>query len=214
MTALVLATANLNKAGEVRSLFEGTGIDIVVAAELDPEWDVEETGETLEENARQKALAAVARTGRTSIADDTGLFVDALGGAPGVHSARYAGPGARYADNVRKLLMALEGIPEGRRSARFRTVAYVATPEGRERAFEGVLEGSILAEPRGVYGFGYDPVFLVAGTDRSLAELSLEAKNRSSHRARAFRAAADFLTQGEGWLSEVGLETPSTRSSS
>jgi XTP/dITP diphosphohydrolase len=177
---------------------------IVPVTALEPAWDAPETGATLEENARIKARAAVAATGRPAIADDTGLFVDALAGAPGVHSSRYAGPGATYADNVRKLLAALEGVPAAERGARFRTVALLATPDGREKSFEGVLEGRIAAAARGAHGFGYDPVFEVAGTARSLAEIPLEEKNRISHRARAFGAAAAFLAARPEWL-EAGV---------
>ncbi len=204
MTRIVLASANSHKAAEVAPLFAAAGIEIVPVTALDPGWEAEETGDSLAENARIKARAAVARTGRAAIADDTGLFVDALGGIPGVHSSRYAGPGATYADNVRKLLAALQGVPPEKRGARFRTVALVATPAGEERSFEGVLEGVILPAPRGSHGFGYDPVFGVAGTTFSLAEIPLEEKNRLSHRARAFEAAAAFLTEHPAWL-EAGV---------
>ena len=202
MSSLVLASGNANKAAEIRPLFAELGIEIVGMGELESGWEVEESGNTLEENARIKARAAADRTGRTAIADDTGLFVDALDGAPGVRSSRYAGPGASYADNVRKLLEALEGVATERRTGRFRTVALIVGPGGREIPFEGVLEGQILPAPRGAGGFGYDPVFLVPALGRSLAELSLEEKNRVSHRARAFRAAAAFLERHGEWIPE------------
>jgi len=199
---VVLGSANPHKAAEIRPLLTAARIEVVAVGEIDPDWLVEETGETLEENAAIKARAASSRTGWTAVADDTGLFVDALGGAPGVHSSRYAGAGASYADNVRKLLAALEGVAPERRTARFRTVAVVATPDGREAALDGVLEGRILEAPVGEGGFGYDPVFLVPETGRSLAELPLEEKNRRSHRALAFAALGEFLERHRGWLFE------------
>lgn len=160
-------------------------------------WEVEETGETLEENATLKAVAAMRATGRAAIADDTGLFVDALRGLPGVRSSRYAGPDCTYADNVRKLLDALEAVEPGSRSARFRTAVVLACPDGSRRTFEGVLEGSIGEGPRGTGGFGYDPVFVLRGR-ATLAELSLSEKNRVSHRAAAFSAFAEWMaTRGE-----------------
>jgi XTP/dITP diphosphohydrolase len=199
---VVLGSGNPHKAAEVRPLLAAAQIEVVAVGEVDPGWSVEETGETLEENAAIKARAAASRTGWTAVADDTGLFVDALGGAPGIHASRYAGPGATYADNVRKLLAALEGVAPERRTARFRTVAVVATPDGREAALEGVLEGRILETPVGEGGFGYDPVFLVPEAGRSLAELSLEEKNRLSHRAMAFAAVRAFLARHPEWWTE------------
>ncbi len=160
--------------------------------------DVPETGETLLDNARLKAEALVAATGRPAVADDTGLEVDALGGAPGVYSARFAGEGATYADNVAKLLAALKG--QGRRRARFRTVALARWPDGTEVVAEGVVNGTITEAPRGTGGFGYDPVFEPdEGGGRTFAELvdeSAEAKHRVSHRGRAFNQLAAFLRAG------------------
>ena len=151
-----------------------------------------------------KAVAAVDATGLATIADDTGLFVEALGGAPGVRSSRYAGPGCTYADNVRKLLSELSGVSAERRRARFRSVVVLACPDGSRRAFEGALEGSIAEEARGTAGFGYDPVFLVP--DRgTLAELSLSEKNRVSHRGAAFAAFAAWVAgRGERGICPCG----------
>ncbi len=180
---LVLASANPDKATEIAALLEG----VEVLPRPAGVGDVEETGATLEDNARLKAAALVAATGQAAVADDTGLEVASLGGAPGVVSARYAGPGASYADNVAKLLAVLEGVPD--RRARFRTVALARFPDGRELGAEGVVDGEIAAAPRGSGGFGYDPVFVPAGGDgRTFAEMTRAEKEAVSHRGRAFRA--------------------------
>ena len=158
--------------------------------------DVEETGETLEENARLKARAVALATGRPALADDTGLEVDALGGAPGVWSARYAGDHVTYADNVAKLLAELAGQAGGggERRARFRTVALVAWPDGQEVRADGTVEGRIATEARGAGGFGYDPVFVPdEGDGRTFAEMNADEKHAVSHRGRAFRALAEAL---------------------
>ncbi len=154
------------------------------------DWpDVEETGETLEENALIKARAVVEATGLPSIADDTGLEVEALDGEPGVHAARFAGPDATYDDNVTRMLEVMEEV--GNRVARFRTVVALAFPDGVEIVAEGWVDGVIIEVRRGSGGFGYDPVFEVAG--RTLAEMTAEDKNELSHRARAIRALGESL---------------------
>jgi XTP/dITP diphosphohydrolase len=196
MNEFVLATANPDKAAEIAEIL-GSAIELLPRPPHVGE--VEETGGTLTDNARLKARALVVATGRPAIADDTGLEVDALDGAPGVYSGRYAGDGATYADNVAKLLAALDGKrgPAGRR-ARFRTVALAAWPDGREIVVEGVVNGVIAEVARGAGGFGYDPVFVPnEGDGRTFAELADEspaAKHRLSHRGRAFVALADRLT--------------------
>ena len=152
-----------------------------------------ETGDTLRANAAIKARAAVALTGLPAIADDTGLEVDALNGAPGVHASRYAGPKATYAENVAKLLRELAGVPPERRTARFRTVCYAAWPDGMEMSADGVLAGTITEAPRGANGFGYDPVFVPKGETRSYAEHTDDEKNAISHRARAVRVLRKIL---------------------
>jgi XTP/dITP diphosphohydrolase len=185
---VVAATKNPDKAREVRAVLAvvAPGVELIEGLE----WpDVEESGDTLEENALLKARAVAAATGLPALADDTGLEVAALGGAPGVHTARYAGPGAGYAANRRVLLAALEGVAD--RRARFRTVVALVVPGGGEVLAEGVLEGRITSEERGSGGFGYDPVFEVEG--RTLAELGEDHKNRISHRARALAALAAAL---------------------
>lgn len=188
----VLATFNRDKARELEALLADAGVELAPLADWPGATAPEETGTTLLENARIKAHAARALTGLPAIADDTGLEVDALAGAPGVHAARYAGPAATYADNVAKLLAALTGVPGAARTARFRTVCVAAFPDGRERMAEGTLEGVILAAPRGERGFGYDPIFGMPD-GRSLAEFSDAEKNSRSHRFRAVRALAAAL---------------------
>jgi XTP/dITP diphosphohydrolase len=185
---LVLATANPDKVAEIAALL--TRVQLAPRPPALPE--VDESGQTLEENARLKARAVVEATGAAAVADDTGLEVAALGGAPGVRSARYAGEDASYADNVAKLIGALEGV--GDRRARFRTVALACFPDGREVVAEGAVEGVITDEPRGDGGFGYDPVFLPEGGEgRTFAEMTPEQKNSLSHRARAFTRLAELL---------------------
>jgi XTP/dITP diphosphohydrolase len=187
VTAFVLATANPDKAREIREIL---GPEVELLARPADVADIDETGETLVANALLKAVGLAQATGGPAIADDTGLEVDALGGAPGVRSARYAGEHATSAQNVAKLLAALRDVdgPEQRR-ARFTTVAVAYWPDGTELACEGTVEGWIAASPRGGAGFGYDPVFIPEeGDGRTFAEMGAEAKHRLSHRGRAFRA--------------------------
>jgi XTP/dITP diphosphohydrolase len=191
---LVLATANPDKAAEIRAVLQDAGLDVELLARPDDVPDVDETGTTLEENARLKAVALCDATGLPAMADDTGLAVDALGGAPGVYSARFAGDDATYADNVAKLLRELAGVDEPARTARFSTVALVRWPDGREVAAIGDVEGVISGEARGDGGFGYDPVFVpVEGDGRTFAQMTAAEKHEVSHRGRAFRTLADGL---------------------
>jgi len=201
MLRVVLATANPDKAAEIVALVADTvGDRVELVARPASVGEVEESGDTLEENARIKASALVEATGLPAIADDTGLEVDALGGAPGVHSSRYSGEHATYDDNVAKLLLELDAagaVGAGARRARFRTVAMACFPGGREVVAHGVVEGTIAAARRGSGGFGYDPVFVPDGGDgRTYAEMSSAEKNARSHRARAFRALAVGLLSG------------------
>lgn len=192
MTTFVLATANPHKTIEMAAVLEELGFAVLPR----PEGlaDVDETSDTLVGNALLKAHAVMQASGEASIADDTGLFVDALDGAPGVYSARYSGEGATDEKNVAKLLDALEGVEPTKRTATFRTVIAVAYPDGTELVVEGVLPGVINFGPRGENGFGYDPIFVPdLGEDRTLAEMTLEEKNVHSHRARALRALAEAL---------------------
>lgn len=190
MTKLLIATNNPGKVREYEEMLQGLpGIEITFPAQEGLDLEVEESGGTFEENARLKAAAYCQVSGLPTLADDSGLEVDALDGAPGVRSARYAGPGASDADRYRKLLAELAGVPAGRRSARFRCVVALALPRGTAHTAEGTCEGQIGLAPRGEFGFGYDPIFIVDGQGgRTMAELEPEVKNRISHRARAIQA--------------------------
>jgi XTP/dITP diphosphohydrolase len=200
-TRFVLATANPDKADEIARILADAGAPVQLTARPPDLPDVEETGTTLEDNARLKAVALVEATGLPAIADDTGLEVDALGGAPGVHSARFAGPDATYADNCAHLLLRMADVPADRRSARFVTVAIARWPDGREVAAFGSVEGRITGSPRGEGGFGYDPVFAPDEADgATFAELTAAEKHAISHRGRAFRTLAEGLSV----LAEVG----------
>ena len=192
MTTFVLATANPHKTLEMRAVLSELGVELLARPEH--VGDVEENDVTLEGNALLKARALVDATGLAAIADDTGLFVAALGGRPGVWSARYAGENATYDDNVEKLLEELADVDGDLREASFRTVVAVAYPSGESLCVEGVLEGRITRERRGENGFGYDPVFEPRdGGGRTLAQFSSDEKNATSHRARALRALVEAL---------------------
>ena len=194
MLRFVLATANLDKAAEIEAVLVAGGAPVTLESRDPSLPEVEETGATLEENARLKAIEACQRTGLPAIADDTGLEVAALGGAPGVRSARFAGEDASYEDNVRLLLERLSDVPEPGRTARFATVAIARWPDGLEVAALGTVEGSIALDPRGSQGFGYDPVFVPdEGDGRTFAEMEPAEKHACSHRGRAFRTLADGL---------------------
>ena len=193
---LVLATANLDKVREIERIFGEVGSIELIDRPADVA-DVEETGATLLENARLKAQALVTATGVAAVADDTGLSIDALDGAPGVRSARFAGEHATYSENVGKVLAELDHVANADRAARFSTVALVLMPDGSEWSCEGVIEGAIARAPQGSEGFGYDPIFLPQGGDgRTFAEMALEEKNALSHRGRAFRSLARLLAEG------------------
>ncbi len=191
----VLATFNRDKLRELAVLLDLPGVALHALYDVPGAVAPEETGTTLRENALLKARAALALTGRPALADDTGLEVDALGGRPGLHAARYAGPRATYADNRAKLLAELDGVEPARRTARFRCACVACLPDGRELVAEGVLEGRIAAAPRGESGFGYDSLFEVGDLGRTMAELSEAEKNALSHRARAVHALAALLTR-------------------
>lgn len=192
---LVLASANRDKAAEIAAILAGElGDGLELVARPEDVAEVAETGDTLEENARLKAHALLEATGIPAVADDTGLEVDALDGAPGVFSSRFAGEHATYAENVDKLLETLVeagALEPSQRAARFRTVAIACFPGGREVVAHGVVEGTIAHLRRGEGGFGYDPVFVPGdGGGRTFAEMSPAEKHACSHRGRAFRALA------------------------
>jgi XTP/dITP diphosphohydrolase len=196
LTKLLVGTNNPGKIREYEELLAGLPetLEITFPAREGLALDVEESGDTFEENARIKALAYTQASGLICLADDSGLEVDALGGAPGVHSARYAGPAGNDVDRYRKLLDALVDVPAGQRAARFRCVVALALPDGTIHTAHGVCEGEIGFGPRGEHGFGYDPIFIVKGYGgRTLAELSPDVKNQISHRARALAAIEPVL---------------------
>ena len=193
---LVVATANPDKAREIRAVLDNAGADVDLVPRPVDLQEIEETGATLVENARLKAEALRDATGLAAVGEDTGLEVDALGGAPGVFSARYAGEHASYADNVAKLLRDIAEIRRASRTARFRTAVVLARPDGSELVAEGVVEGVITTEARGTGGFGYDAVFAPAGAGgRTFAELAPDHKHAISHRGRALRALAARLRE-------------------
>ncbi len=188
---LVLATFNRDKVRELRRMLDHLPVEVIGFFDVPGANVAPEAGHTVAENALEKARAAFDLTGITSIADDTALEVDALGGKPGIYAARFAGPGASYTDNVNRLLEVLGHRDQ--RTARFRTACVACMTSGREVHAEGVLEGRITAAPRGDGGFGYDPIFEVGATGRTLAEMSAEEKNAISHRAIAMRALLEKM---------------------
>ncbi|MFZ3130476.1 MAG: XTP/dITP diphosphatase [Desulfosporosinus sp.] len=190
---IILATQNQGKIHELQELLVDEGIEVLSLLNI-PDWEeVEENGATFAENAALKAREAVRRTGLIALADDSGLEVDALDGAPGVYSARFAGEPKDDERNNDKLLQLLETIPEDKRTARFRCALVMATPFGKEYLTEGTVEGRILTQRRGSDGFGYDSVFYLPEFARTMAELTLTEKNMLSHRAQAFRKVIPIL---------------------
>lgn len=190
---LIVGTNNQNKIKEIREILRGIDIEIKSLRDAGIELEVEEDGETLEANALKKAREASKASGQWAIADDSGLEVDALGGRPGVYSARFAGPEGDAVKNNAKLLRELEGVPQDKRGARFRCVIAFAAPDGNEATFEGALPGRIAFETHPGIGFGYDPVFVVPEYEKTISEIGYEIKNRISHRAKA-------LNNFKGWF--------------
>lgn len=185
---LLIATHNSDKLREIRETFNFPGIDVVPACDVpNGDVDVVEDGSSFSENALKKARAVRDATGCWTMADDSGIAVDALGGKPGIHSARYAGEPCDNEANNRKLLASLQGVAD--RTARYHCCLALAAPDGREWTCERTCEGSIAAEPHGCGGFGYDPIFYPAGSDRTFGEWTAEAKNAISHRGKAVRDA-------------------------
>ena len=190
---LVLATGNRDKQQEMKAFLRDLGLTIRTLDEFPAAPVVIEDGETCQANAGKKAQEIARFTGMLTLADDTGLEVDALGGRPGVFAARYAGAHATYADNCRKLLDELTGVPADQRGARFLTVVAIAEPASSVEFVEGVLQGRISDHGSGGHGFGYDPVFLVPELGKTLAELTLDQKNQISHRGQALAKAKVVL---------------------
>ncbi len=202
---IVLATKNRKKIEEIKKICETTGTDfkIYTLDDFPGCGDVEEDGETFEANAVKKAVYISKSTGMTALADDSGLEVDALNGAPGVFSARYAGPSADDRANLEKLLQEMRDVPPGERGARF--VCCIAMASGDEvRTFFGYVEGVIGTEPRGENGFGYDPVFYPKGHDRSFAEMTESEKNALSHRGAALRELQKYLLKKRDTSGDIG----------
>ena len=192
-SSIVIATHNKDKLREIRRILGKGPFAVKGLDDFPPPYTVRETGKTLEENALLKARKAVRKTGQAALSDDSGLEVSALGGRPGVYSARFAGYGCSYADNNRKILRLMKGVPRRERRATFRCVVAFVSPDGRERLFEGRCPGWIVETAAGEKGFGYDPIFQPRGQGRTFAQLSLAQKNKLSHRAAAFRRAAAYL---------------------
>ncbi len=190
---LLLATNNQGKVREYKSLLQNIPYELITFAEQSITTEVSEVGGSLEENARLKATVIADKSQLLTLADDSGLEVDALGGEPGPLSARYAGEGASDRDRVNYLLSRLEGVPWEKRTARFRCVIAIATPNGKAEICSGECQGFITFEPRGEHGFGYDPIFYLPELDKTMAELPLSLKNQVSHRGQAARKAHQLL---------------------
>lgn len=195
MKQLVLATRNKDKVGELRSLFSDLHVELLTLDQFSNIHEVAEDQDSLEGNALKKAREVFQVTGLPSLADDSGLEVFYLNNAPGVYSSRYAGPNATYADNRRKLLEKLRGVPPRRRAAQFRCVLALLAPGVIEKTVEGVCPGSIRESSRGENGFGYDPIFVPNGYKQTLAELEPSLKNTLSHRAKAAEKMKQFLLE-------------------
>ncbi|MDO7786325.1 XTP/dITP diphosphatase [Desulforamulus aquiferis] len=190
---LVLATNNKGKVKELDQLLKPLGFEVVPIGQYPGFQEVEEDGDTFEANAIKKAVAAAEFTGELALADDSGLEVDALKGAPGVHSARFAGEPKDDQRNNNKLLQLMEGVPEKERTGRFRCVIAVSTPDGKTQTADGACQGLILREMKGIGGFGYDPLFYVTEFKKTFAELDLTTKNLISHRGKALQRAKEIL---------------------
>ena len=196
---IAIASRNAHKLREIGRICADWPVEWLTVENHEAPWpDVEETGSTYLENARLKARAGAAALGEPALADDSGIEVDALGGRPGPRSARFAGEDATDEQNLGALIRALKGVPAAGRTARYRCVGVLAFPDGREVRAEGICEGILVSEPLGTRGFGYDPIFVPGGGERTMAELTDGEKDRISHRGRAFRALREALGPAEG----------------
>jgi XTP/dITP diphosphohydrolase len=196
MHTLLLATSNPHKLEEFQTIFSDLPLRLLSLNDVQLNVDVEETGNTFSENAELKGRAYAQMSHMLTLADDSGLEIDALGGVPGVHSARYLGRETSYEERFRVILEQLRGLPQEQRSARFRCVIALAEPSGKIYLVEGMVEGVIAESPRGTHGFGYDPIFFLPELGKTFAELEPVVKNRISHRARAAQSARKLL---ENW---------------
>ncbi|ADM38788.1 inosine/xanthosine triphosphate pyrophosphatase (subunit A) [Bacillus spizizenii str. W23] len=193
MKEAIIATHNPGKVKEFKEILEPKGYDVKSLAEIGFTEEIEETGHTFEENAILKAQAVAKAVNKMVIADDSGLSIDNLGGRPGVYSARYAGEQKDDQANIAKVLSELKGIEKEQRTARFRCALAVSIPGEETKTVEGHVEGYIAEEPRGEYGFGYDPIFIVKDKDKTMAELTSDEKNKISHRADALKKLSKLL---------------------
>jgi XTP/dITP diphosphohydrolase len=193
MLEIVLATRNRDKIKEIKKLLAGLKIKIFSTENFPGLAETEEDGQTLKENALKKAREVAEFTGKLALADDSGLEVGALNGAPGVCSARFAGEGCIYSDNNRKLLKLMKNIPQAKRRATFKCVMALVWPEGKKKTVTGICRGIIAQESRGEHGFGYDPVFMIPRYGKTFAELGLDIKNKISHRAKALAKIRQIL---------------------
>jgi len=196
MRTLLLATTNVHKLNEFQTIFQSLPFTLLSLHDVQLDMDVEETGSTFAENAILKARAYAQTTNMLTLADDSGLEIDALGGEPGVYSARFAGREASYAERFRLIFERMQNVPLSQRTARFRCAIALAEPSGSIQVVEGTIEGVITEEPRGENGFGYDPIFFVPEFAMTTAEMAPEEKNKVSHRGRAAEAARHLLENG------------------
>ncbi|MDO4383529.1 MAG: XTP/dITP diphosphatase [Eubacteriales bacterium] len=196
MEKVILASRNKGKLEEIKAILQKFGMETISRDDAGiPTFEVEETGSTFEENSLLKAQAIMDVAHVITIADDSGLEVDALSGAPGIYSARYAGENCTFEDNNRKLLQELDGVPEEQRGAAFVSVITMLFPNGEKLVARGECRGKILTELRGEEGFGYDPLFMPDGENRSFAEMTSEEKNRISHRAKSLQILEDMIRE-------------------
>lgn len=198
MTILVLATRNKGKTREIRALLKGFPVEIKNLDDFGPIPEIEEDGETFDDNAYKKAAFAARVLGYPAMADDSGLVVEALGGEPGVRSARYAGDNATDRENWEKLLIQMKG--KSNRTAAFQCVISIAVPTGAALTYEGQCQGTILEEPRGENGFGYDPLFFFPEFNKTFAEIPMDEKSRVSHRGKALHEVADEFDKVLDWI--------------
>ena len=203
MRALLIATANPHKLDEFRAIFSDLSYQLLSLNDIQLDLNVEETGTTFQENSELKALAYARAGGLLSLADDSGLEIDALGGAPGVYSARFGSENMPYSERFRLIYERLRGLSPEQCNARFRCVITIAEPSGYHRSVEGTIEGVISRSPHGENGFGYDPIFLVPELGKTTAEISPEHKNRISHRGQAARRARILLEDWPGLSSSL-----------